>query len=107
MERGYNVKMIRKQILRAPEPSRNDLLEREKPQMTKQKLTLSISYYIAFQNVKGIIEELYILLIPTKEHEKNIFPNAPVIGFQNGKNLYHYLVRVTLPILNESGRCES
>ena len=35
MERGYSVKMIRKQILRAPEPSRNDLLEREKPQMTK------------------------------------------------------------------------
>ena len=38
MERGYNEKMIRKQILRAREPLRNDLLEREKPQMSEQKL---------------------------------------------------------------------
>ena len=30
MERGYNEKMIRKQILRAREHSRNDLLEKEK-----------------------------------------------------------------------------
>ena len=30
MERGYNGKMIRKQILRAQQHSRKDLLEREK-----------------------------------------------------------------------------
>ena len=30
MEIGYNKKMIRKQILNAPEHSRNDLLEKEK-----------------------------------------------------------------------------
>ena len=33
LERGYNQKMVCKQILRASEHSRNDLLEREKPQM--------------------------------------------------------------------------
>ena len=31
MEKGYNKKMIRKQILRAQEHLRNDLLEEEKP----------------------------------------------------------------------------
>ena len=30
----------------------------------------------------------------------------PVIGFQNGKSLKDFLVGVTLPKLNGSGRCE-
>ena len=54
MERDYNQKMIDKQILRAWEHSRNDLLEREKPQMPEQKLTFSITYYPAYQNVRAI-----------------------------------------------------
>ena len=41
MGRSYNEKMIRNQILRAQEHSRNDLLEREKPQMSEQKLLCS------------------------------------------------------------------
>ena len=49
MERCYNKKMIHKQILRAREHSRNDLLEREKQQMSNQKLTFNITYYPAFQ----------------------------------------------------------
>ena len=105
MKRGYNKKMIRKQILRAQEHSRNDLLEREKPKMSEQKLTFSITYYPAFQNVRTIMEELHILLTPNKEHMK-VFPNVPVIGFQNGKSLEDFLARATLPKLNESGRCE-
>ena len=48
MKRGYNEKMIRKQIFRAGEHSRSDLLEREKPQMLQQKLTFNITYYPAF-----------------------------------------------------------
>ena len=79
MERGYNKKMICKQILRACEHSRNDLLETEKPQMSEQKLTFSITYYPAFQNVKAIMEELHILLTPSIEHK--VFPNVPFIGF--------------------------
>ena len=82
MERGYNEKMIRKQILRAREHSRNDLLEREKQQMSEQKLTFSITYYAAFQNVGAIMEELHMLLSPNKEHKK-VFPNVLVLGFRN------------------------
>ena len=86
MERAYKDKMIRKQILRACEHSRNYLLEREKPQVLEQKLIFNITYCAAFQNVRDIMEELHILLNPHKEC-KNIFPNAPVIGFPNGKSL--------------------
>ena len=73
--------------------------------MSEQKLTFNITYYPAFQNVRAIIEELHILLTPDKEHKK-VFPNVPVIGIRNGKSLKDFLVRATLPILNERGRCE-
>ena len=89
MERGYNEKMKRKQILRAREHSRNNLLEREKQQISEQKLTFNITYYSAFQNVRAIMEELHILLTPNKEHKK-VFPNVPA----------------TLPNINGNGRCE-
>ena len=39
MERGYNRKMIRKQILRAREHSRKDLLEREKAKTSEPRIT--------------------------------------------------------------------
>ena len=68
MEIGYNEKMIRKQIVSAREHSRNDLVEREKQQMSEKKLTFSITYHPAFQNVRSIMEELHILLTPNKEH---------------------------------------
>ena len=105
MERGFNEKMIRKQILRAREHSRNDLLEREKPQMPENKLTFNITYYPAFQNVRAIMGELHILLTPNKRH-KEVFSDVPVIGFRNGRSLKDFLVRATLLKLNESGRCE-
>ena len=80
MERGYNEKMIRKQILSAREHCRNDLLEKEKQLMSVRKLTFNITYYPAFQNVRSIMEELHILLTPNKEHKK-VFPDLPVVGF--------------------------
>ena len=66
MERGYNEKMIRKQILSAREHSRNDLLEKQKQQISERKLTFNITYYPAFRNVRSIMKELHILLIPNK-----------------------------------------
>ena len=45
------------------------------------------------------------MLTPNKEHKK-VFPNVPVIGFQNSKSLKDFVVRATLPKLNESGRCD-
>ena len=77
MKRVYNEKMIFKQILRAREHLRNELLEKEKPQMPEQKLTFNINYYPAFQNFRAIMEELHILVTPNKERKK-VFPNVPV-----------------------------
>ena len=105
MGRGYNEKMVRNQILRTREHSRNDLLEREKQQMSEQKLKFNIIYYPAVQNVRAIIEELHILLTTNKEHKK-VFPNVSVIRFWNGKSLKEFIVRPTLPKTNGSGRCE-
>ena len=69
MERDYHEEIIRNKILRGREHSRNDLLVREKPQMSEQKLTFNITYYTAFQSVRTIMEELYILLTPNKAHK--------------------------------------
>ena len=48
--------------------------------MSEKKLTFNITYYLVFQTIMSIMEELHILLTPSKEHEK-VFPNAPVLGF--------------------------
>ena len=101
MERGYNEKMIRKQTLRAREHSRNDLLEKEKQQMSEKKLTFNIPYYPAFQNVRSVMDELHILLTPNNEHKK-VFPDVAIVGFQNGKRLKNYLVRAKLSKVEES-----
>ena len=105
MERGHNGKMIRKQILKAREHSRKDLLEREKTENSEPKLTFNITYYPVFQNIRNILQELHLLLPPDKEHKK-VFPDVPAVGFHNGKNLKYYLVRAALPKTNEIGRCE-
>ena len=67
----------------------------------ENKLTFNITYYPTFQNTKTILEELQILLEPDKEHHK-VFPNVPVVGFRNGKNLKDHLVRASLLILNKT-----
>ena len=103
--KSYNKRVISKQVLRAREHSRNDLLERKKPQMSEQKLTFNIIFYPAFQNVRTIMKELHILSILNKEHKK-VFPNVLVIGFRNGKGVKHFLFRATLIELNVGGRCE-
>ena len=97
MQRGYNGKMIRKQILRAQEHSRKDLFEKEKTETSEPKLTFNITYYPVFQNIRNTLQELHLLLAPDKEHKK---------GFHNGKSLKDYLVRATLLKANETGRCE-
>ena len=83
-DRGYNTKSIQKQILKDWKHYRNDLLEREKQQMSKQKLTFKITSYP---------EEQHIVLTPNKTQK--LFPYVPVTGFRKGKCLNDYLVRVT------------
>ena len=104
MDKGYNGKMIRKQILRSREHSRNDFLEKEKAETSGPKLTLNITNYPVFQN-RNILQELHLLLAPDKEHKK-VCRNVPVVGFRNGKILKNYLLRAVLPRTHETRRCE-
>ena len=73
--------------------------------MSEIKLTFNVTYYPALQNIGNIMKALYILLTPNDEHKK-VFPNVPVLGFQNGKSLKNHLVRANLTKLEESGRCK-
>ena len=72
----------------------------------KRKLTLNITYYSVFQNVRNILQELHILLTPDKEHKK-VFQNILVVGFRNGKSLKDHLARAKLPNVEITGRRES
>ena len=84
---------------------RNELLEKERNHLEKKKLTFNMTYCPVFQNTKTILEELEILLVPDKEHQK-VFSNVPIVGFRDGKSLKDHLERASLPILNlGSGPC--
>ena len=70
LEKGYIGKMVRKQILRSREPSRESPLEKVKLESNEQKVTFNTTYCLVFQNVKSILQELHILLKPDQEHKK-------------------------------------
>ena len=92
--------------MRARKHSRKDPFEREKAETSDTKLTLNFIYYPVLENIRNILQELYLLLAPDKEHKK-VFPGVPVVGFCNGKSLKDYLVRATLLKDNEFRRCET
>ena len=98
--------MIRKLVLRAREHSRENLLQKVKSESDQNKLTFNITYYPVFQNVRNILQELYILLTPYKEHKK-VLQDIPVAGFPNGKSLKDHLARAKLPNVEITRRSES
>ena len=79
--------------------------EKGNTKTSDSKLTLNITYYPEFQNVRSILSEFQILLAPDKEHKK-VFPEVPIVGFRNGKSLQDYLVRATLPKMDNAGGSE-
>ena len=98
--------MVTKQVLRAREHSRENLLEKVKSESDQKKLTFDITCYPVFQNVRNILQELHILLTPDQEHKK-VFQDIPVVRFLNGKSLKDHLVRAKLPNVEIAGRSES
>ena len=105
LERGYSSKLVRKEILRARKISRNELLDKEKSQGNVSKLTFNVTYYPVFRHLKSQSKELHVILA-CGEDQKKVFPEVPIIGFKNNKNLKSHLVRATLPDTNEVGRCQ-
>ena len=103
LERGYSEKMVRKEILRARAIPRDALLEKVNNQEKQNKITFNITYHPVFRNVRKILEELHVILASDDGHKK-VFPDVPMIGFKNNKNLKAHLVRSQLPDLDEVGR---
>ena len=89
--------MVRSQKLKTRGESRDSLLEQVNTITSDSKLTFNITYDPAFQNTRSILQELLqeIFLVPDKER-KNVFPEVPMTGFCNGKNIKNYLVRTAL-----------
>lgn len=102
MERRYNGKKARKQILRVREHSKKEVLEREKTKFSEQKLTFSMIYCPVFQNLRNILPELHLLLAHGKRHKK-VFPGELVVGFDYGISIK---VRAGLLKINETGKCK-
>ena len=102
LERGYSEKMVGKKILRARAIPRDALLEKVNDQEKQSKITFNITYHSVFRNVRKILEELHVILASDDEHKK-VFPDVPLVGFKNNKNLKAHLVRSQLPVLDEVG----
>ena len=105
METGYSKRMARTQILKATGESRDSLLELGNTRTSESKLTFNITYYLAFQNVRSILEKFQILLAPDKEHKK-VSPEVPIVGSRNLKSFKDYLVRAALPKMDNAGGSE-
>ena len=60
-----------------------------KSESDQNKLTFNINYYLVFQNVRNIIQDIFL------------------VGFPNGKSLKDQLVRAKLPNVEITGRSET
>ena len=47
------------------------------------------------------------MILSSDDGEKKVFPDVPMTGFKNNKNLKAHLVRPQLPDLDEVGRSNS
>ena len=95
--------MVRKEILRTRAIPRDALLEKVNNQEKQNKITFYITYHPVFRNNRQILKELHVILASAEEHKK-VFPDVPMIGFKNNKNLKAHLVRSQLPDLAGQNR---
>ena len=95
--------MVREEILRARAILRDALSEKVNIQDKQNKITSNITYRPVFLDARKILEELHVVLASDDGHKK-VFPDVPLVGFKNNKNLKAHLVRSQLPDLAEVGR---
>ena len=88
------------EILRARKIPRNKVLDKEKSKRNDSKLTFTVTYYPLFRHLESQLKELHVILTCDEAHKK-VFPEVPIFGFKNNKNLKSHLVRATLPDINE------
>jgi len=105
MDRGYNDKLVRSQVIKARKFKRKDLLNKEHKGSRDPKLVLNVTYHPAYAHLKSLLRNIHILLTPDAEHRK-VFTDVPLIGFKRGKSLKDLLVRAKLPVKREPGKSE-
>ena len=86
---NYNTAVVRKQILRARDFSRHNLLDRVKEVKSNDRLVLTLAYLPSIYNFQNVLNEAHILLTTNKEHGKVFGHNLPMIT-------YHSLLKVKL-----------
>ena len=74
-------------------------------QAKDNKLTVSITFYPVFRHLKSHWKVLHAIFA-CDEDNKKVFPDVPIVGFNNNRNLKSHLVRATLADVNEADRCE-
>ena len=79
---------------------RRDLLESKKSEK-KYKLTLTVTFHPAFQDLYRILRNSHVILTCDKEHQR-VFQDVPLVGFRKGKSLKDMLVRAKVPTLGDN-----
>ena len=69
------------------------------------QLTFNVTYYPVFRHLRSQLNELNVILACDEDHKK-VFPEVPIIGFKNNKNLKSHLVTAALLDIDEVGRCK-
>ena len=105
LERGCISKLVRKEIFRGGKTPRNELPDKETSQGNDNKLTYNVTYYPLLRHLKSQLKELRVILACDEDHKK-AFPEVPIIGFKNNKNLKSRLVRAALQDIKEVDRCK-
>ena len=70
LERGYNSKLVRKEILLARKISRNGLLDKKKSQGNDSKLTFNVTYYPVFRHLKSQLKNYMLSWLLMKNIKK-------------------------------------
>ena len=58
-----------------------------------------------FRHLKSQLKEFHVILARDEDH-KTVFPEVPIIGFKNNKNLKSHLVRAAVPDINANHAVE-
>ena len=79
--------MVCKEILRARTIPRDAVLGKLNNQEKQNKITFNATNHTVFQDVRKILEDLYLILTSDDGHK--VFPDVPKIGFKINKNVKH------------------
>ena len=105
--RGYDMKMVEKQVLEAMKISRDEALaERENREDKNDRDVFVTTYHPALsEKLNKIFKNAHPVLTRREDH-LNLFPNVPMISYRRTKSLQDILVRAMVKnVKNEPNIC--